>query len=207
MANDASTPPDRARREDRMKDILNAAFEEFAAKGFEAARQEVIAQGAGVGKGTLYLYFPSKERLFEEVVRSFLAPVVDQVVDASADLKGPASVMLRRQIETIYRQAIATDRRRMLRLLIAEGPRFPHLLDLYFREVITRTVGALRRTIDYGVASGEFRETTIATLPPLLMGPALGGALWKMLFEERHPMDLDALCDAHVEMLLAALRR
>ena len=189
-----------------MKAILTAAFENFAEKGFEAARLESIAKRAGIGKGTIYLYFQSKEQLFEEVVKTFITPVVDQVVDLAATPQGPAEAMLRRQIETVYTQAIATERRRLMRLLIAEGPRFPHLVDLYFREVLSRVLGALKRTIDYGVATGEFRETRLTAMPPLMMGPALAGALWKMLFDERHPLDLDELCQAHIELLLGALR-
>lgn len=197
---------DRSRRDERIKDILSAAFEEFSVSGFAAARLDTIAARAGISKGTIYLYFESKEKLFEEVMKAYIMPVVDQVVHVSAEPHGSASEMLRAQLETIYRQAIATDRRRMMRLLVAEGPRFPHLTDLYYREVISRVFGALKRTIAYGVETGEFQNTAVAAFPPLLMGPALGGALWKILFEDRHPLDLDALCEAHIVMLLNTLR-
>lgn len=206
--NDDAIPPqgDRGRREERVKHILTAAFEEFSASGFASARLDTIADRAGISKGTIYLYFDSKEKLFEEVMKSYITPVVDQVVSVSAEPHGTAPGMLRAQLETIYRQAVATDRRKMMRLLVAEGPRFPHLTALYYQEVVSRVIGALTRTIDYGIESGEFRNTGIAAFPQLLMGPALAGALWKILFEDRHPLDLNALCEAHIGMLLSALR-
>jgi AcrR family transcriptional regulator len=206
--NDDAIPPqaDRRRREERVKHILAAAFEEFSVSGFAAARLDTIADRAGISKGTIYLYFDSKEKLFEEVMKSYITPVVDQVVKVSAEPRGTAPEMLRAQLETIYSQAVATDRRKLMRLLVAEGPRFPHLTALYYQEVVSRLIGALTRTIDYGVETGEFRNRGFAAFPQLLMGPALAGALWKILFEDRHPLDLDALCEAHIGMLLSALR-
>ncbi len=205
-ADDTPSPPDRRRREERLKKILAAGFEEFAASGFAAARLDAIAEAAGISKGTIYLYFQSKEHLFEEVMKSFIQPIIDRVVHVSEEPDGSAAAMLRAQLETIYKQAIATDRRRMLRLLVAEGPRFPHLVDLYYHEVVSRVFGALKRTIEHGLKTGEFQNAEFAAFPPLLMGPALGGALWKMLFEDRHALDLDALCEAHIAMLLKALK-
>jgi AcrR family transcriptional regulator len=200
-------PSERSRKEERLKNILAAAFEEFTVSGFAATRLDTIAEGAGISKGTIYLYFQNKEQLFEEVVKAYISPVVDEVVQISEAPQGAAAAMLRVQLETIYKRAIATERRRIMRLLIGEGPRFPHLVDLYHREVISRVFGALKRTITYGVETGEFRETKLTVLPPLVMGPALGGMLWKVMFEERQPLDLDALCEAHIELLLGTLRK
>lgn len=201
-----ATQSERGRREERMRKIVTAAFEEFAANGFAAARLDAIAEAAGISKGTVYLYFESKEHLFEEVMKAYIAPVVDQVVHVADDPHGTAEAMLRMQLETLYKRAIATDRRRMMRLLVAEGPRFPHLVDLYYREVVSRVFGAVKRTIDYGIETGEFQNTQLTAFPPLLIGPALAGAFWKILFDDRHSLDLDALCEAHITMLLNALR-
>lgn len=207
MSNDAiSTPAERSRREERLQSILAAAFDEFAANGFAAAKLNSIAERAGIGKGTIYLYFQSKEQLFEEVMKTYISPVIDQVVSLSSEPHGSASAMLRSQIETIYTRVIATERRRMMRLLVAEGPRFPHLVDLYFREVLSRVFGALKRTVEYGLSTGEFSNARLLAFPPLVMGPALGGAMWKILFDERYPLDLHELCTAHVDMLLSSLR-
>jgi AcrR family transcriptional regulator len=199
-------PPDRSRREERTSNILTAAFDEFAANGFAAARLDTIAERAGISKGTVYLYFQSKEHLFEEVMKAYISPVVEQVVHVADEPQGTAEAMLRMQLETIYQRVIATDRRRLLRLLVAEGTRFPHLIDMYYREVIPRVFGALTRTVEFGLMTGEFQNARATDFPPLLMGPALGGALWKIMFDERYPLDLEALCEAHIAMLLGALR-
>src|SRR5262245_2227732 len=55
---------------------LDAALEEFTARGFAAARMDDVALRAGVAKGTIYLYFKDKEALFQELVRTSLVPIV-----------------------------------------------------------------------------------------------------------------------------------
>src|ERR1700742_3369975 len=67
--------------------ILDAALEEFTARGYDAARLDDVAKRAGIAKGTIYLYFADKETLFQELIRAQLSPVVGGVIHAShADL-------------------------------------------------------------------------------------------------------------------------
>src|SRR3954453_5952430 len=61
------------RKEARPGELLDAALDLFVEKGFAATRAEAVAARAGVSKGTLFLYFPSKEELFKAVVRETIS--------------------------------------------------------------------------------------------------------------------------------------
>ena len=200
-----STEPKKDPRATKMNEILAAALEEFFHQGFAATRLDAIAERAGIGKGTIYLYFDSKEALFEEAMRSVVRPIFEQAERFAADRQGSAADMLAGMITTFYRQIVDTDRRRILRLLIAEGPRFPRLIVFYHREVIQRGMAGVRGILGYGVARGEFRADLPLDYPQVVIGPALAGAIWKMLFDEHEPLDLDGLCKAHIDVLLNGL--
>ena len=116
----AVTPPRRRRRKEaRPAEIVAAALKEFAEKGFAAARLEDVAASAGISKGTIYLYYPTKEALFEAVVREMITPILDRAENAQTDRGKTCEELLRVVIDTLYRQLIATERRQILRLLNA----------------------------------------------------------------------------------------
>jgi hypothetical protein len=92
-----------------------------------------------------------------------------------------------------------------MRLLISEGPRFPSLLAFYHQEIVKRALSALANVLNYGVARGEFRPSAAVDYPQVVVGPALAGALWMILFSEIDPIDLSALCDAHLDIIFKGL--
>ena len=198
-------PPPRDPKAERVQAILAAALEEFVEQGFAAARLDAIAERAGIGKGTVYLYFDSKETLFEEAVRSVIMPVIEGIERPALAPQGDARTLLRMMITTFYRQVVATDRRRILRLLIGEGPRFPRLIAFYHGEVVSRGMAALRSVLRYGVERGEFEARAAIEFPQVVMGPAMVAAIWTMLFGEIEPLDLERFCDTHIDLLLRGL--
>jgi AcrR family transcriptional regulator len=203
----APTPPSgKDQKNERFREILAAALEEFFQQGFAAARLDAIAERAGIGKGTVYLYFDSKETLFEEAVRSVIRPVLERIESVALAPQGSAETLLREMITTFYREIVATERRRLLRLLIAEGPRFPRLVSFYHSEVLTRGMAAMRFILRYGVERGEFVAGAAIEYPQVIMGPALIGAIWKLLFDDIDPIDLEKLREAHLELVLRGLK-
>src|SRR6202040_177631 len=73
--------------------ILEAALDEFSAKGFAAARLDDVARRAGVAKGTIYLYFADKESLFQELIRAKMGPLVGTLESFfAADLPVPVII-------------------------------------------------------------------------------------------------------------------
>ena len=135
-----------------MKPFVAAALDEFSARGFAATRLEDIAKRAGVGKGTIYLHFADKEKLFEEIVRTMVVPFVT-TVESLPPVDLPIRVVLENLIEMFVREVYSTRRRDVLRLVLAEVPRFPALADFYYKAVIERAIGALRGII--GARGGE----------------------------------------------------
>jgi AcrR family transcriptional regulator len=197
----------RRRKEARPAEIIEAARATFIEHGFAAARTDDIAARAGVSKGLIYVYFPTKEALFEAVVRSNVLPIFEVATAAlAADQTTPASAQLRLVIEMMYRELVGTDRRRILHLIISEGPRFPSLAQFYHREVISKGRALLRTIIERGVARGEFKPTGLEKHPEMLIAPAIVAALWTLLFASVEPLDVGGYLDLHLAMALDALR-
>ncbi len=193
-------------KSERHREIIAAAMQEFYEQGFAAARLDAIAERAGVAKGTVYLYFDSKEALFEGAVRSVILPVIEHIEILAHEPTGLASDLLKQILVTFYTQVIATDRRRLLRLLISEGPRFPNILVFYHREVVAKAVSVIRSLVSYGVQRGEFRTTAAVDFPMAIFGAAIAGAVWTILFEDIDPIDLNGLCETHLDIVLNGLK-
>ncbi len=101
-AQNAKTPPRRKQQKARrQEEILKAAFDVFAARGYEATRIDDVARRAGIAKGTIYLYFRDKERLFQAVVRNLIPKRFDVLVDS---LPGPPEELLGLLALTVLRQ-------------------------------------------------------------------------------------------------------
>jgi AcrR family transcriptional regulator len=185
--------------------ILAAAFEEIAAHGYAAARLDNVAKRADVAKGTIYLYFPSKSHLFQAVVRSLIRPIPDDFEVFVKSSSAPACQLLEDLISRLYVEVVANRKARaIVRLLIAESDRFPQLSDAYNREVIQPGVRAIRLILEKGIASGEFRETTVGAFPQILAAPAVLAIVW--ILGARAGMDMEAYQTAHVELILSALQ-
>jgi AcrR family transcriptional regulator len=196
-----------AEREERMRSIRAAALDVFAAKGFAAARLDDIAKQAGVAKGTIYLYFASKEDLLEAIVKSTIGAVLANVEQAVAASPAPASEMLRMIGQTLGAAIEEDDRRRVLHLVLSEGARFPAIADFYHREIISRGMGLIRAIVARGIDSGEFKSDELARFPQLAIAPALVAVVWSVVFGRIEPLDARAIVDAHFDLLLRALQR
>lgn len=188
------------RRSGRRDAILTAAIEEFSARGFAATRLDDVARRAGVAKGTIYLYFRDKESLFQELVRAMLSPLVGAIEAAPmADL--PVRVVAERIVDLFVREIYGTRRKDVIRLIIAEGPRFPKLAEFYYREVIARVLPAMRALLTRAVERGELGNDALARFPQLLIAPGLVAVVWNGLFDRFSPLDVRELMRAHLDLI------
>lgn len=188
------------RRTERRTAILSAALEEFAARGFAATRLDDVARRAGVAKGTIYLYFRDKESLFQELVRTMLSPLVG-AIEAAPLRDLPIRAVVEMIVDVFVNEIYATRRKDVIRLIIAEGPRFPKLAEFYYREVIGRVLPIIRARLTLAVERGELAHDALARFPQLLVAPALLAVIWSGLFGRLAPLDARELMHAHLELL------
>ena len=180
--------------------ILSAALEEFSARGFAATRLEDVARRADVAKGTIYLYFRDKESLFQELVRTMLSPLVGTIEAAplrDVPIRSVAEMIVDMFIKEIY----GTRRKDVIRLIISEGPRFPKLAEIYYREVISRVVPVVRGRLALAVERGELSRDALARFPQLLVAPALLAVICNGLFWRFAPLEIRELMRAHLDLL------
>jgi AcrR family transcriptional regulator len=179
----------------------------FAAHGFEAARLDEVAARAGVAKGTLYLYFKDKQALFESLVKSAIDPIFDRVQAVSAMPDLPLEQVLQVFFALFRSQILETDRKLMLRLVIAEGPRFPAIAEFYYRNVVARMLPLIRKIAARAVERGELPSDALARFPQLAAAPLLLAVLWDAMFSKVDPLDVKRYLEAFGEVLTAGARR
>ncbi|OQP86660.1 hypothetical protein BTR14_09450 [Rhizobium rhizosphaerae] len=197
--------PRAQRKAARPMEILEAAFEEFSAQGYAATRVEDIARRVGVTKGTVYVYFESKEVLFGEMMRHLSTPLADTRAHIRS-LEGPYPQRIEAFVRYVYQRLVADRKtRELLRLVVAEGARFPHLADRQDEEFMQPLCDAAGEMIREGVACGAFRPTPLAEIPELLISPALLRAVEHLMFDDRRSTDLEDFIAAHLELLWSAL--
>jgi hypothetical protein len=103
--------------------------------------------------------------------------------------------------DLFVREIFGTRRKDVIRLIIAEGPRFPKLAEFYYHEVIERVVPAMRAIMKRAVERGELRSDALARFPQLLIAPALVALVWESLFARFMPLDVTALMRAHLDLV------
>ena len=145
------------RKEHRPTEILDAAVAVFAEKGFAAARMEDIAKRAGVTKGTIYLYFRSKEDVFKKLVRDSLGTTIAANAANAAAFDGPSSELIRMVLTAIGQFAATSDRVVLPKIIVAETGNFPELARFYREEVVDRGLALLTGIVERGITRGEFR--------------------------------------------------
>jgi AcrR family transcriptional regulator len=198
---DARTAKAAARRDA----ILEAALDEFSAKGFASARLEDVAKRAGIAKGTIYLYFADKEALFQELIRAKMVPVVGSLELALAT-NLPLRTIVEQAVEIFVREVYGTRRKLVIRLMISEGPRFPALAEFYYREVLSRLLKALRGMLRNAHERGELAGDALVRFPMLLGAPGIIAIVWSGLFERFEPLDVRAMMRAYFDNLFGAGR-
>ena len=180
--------------------ILAAALEEFSARGFAAARMEDMAQRASVGKGTIYLHFRDKEALFQELVTTMLVPFIANI-EAAPPAGLPIRLVLERLIDLFVREIYGTERRKLIRLIMTEGPRFPQLAEFHYHHVVKRAIAAMRALLDAAHRRGELRNDALVRFPQLVIAPGMMAIVWSGLFDRFATLDVAALMGAHLDLI------
>ena len=193
------------RAAERRQAIIDAAMDEFIARGFAATRLDDIAKRAGVAKGTIYLHFKDKDSMFEELIRTAIVPLVNRM-----QAPPPAFSSVRELIEgfafNFIREVATTRRGDIVRLIVAEGPRFPAIADFYYREVVSKGIAGMRAMIELGIARGEIRNTNLAKFPQIMVAPAMIAVIWQSLFARHAPLDAIEMFRTHLDLIFGERR-
>lgn len=202
----ANPPSNRAARAaERREAIIEAALDEFIARGFTATRLDDVAKRAGVAKGTIYLHFKDKESMFEELIRTALVPLAGRLMTPP-----PSGGSVRDALEgfarTFIQEIAGTRRGDIVRLIVAEGPRFPVIADFYYREVVSRGLAGIRALIELGIARGEIRQPELGRFPQIVVAPAIVAVIWQSLFNKHAPLDAHEMLRVHLDLIFGERR-
>lgn len=188
----------RLKKEAKRAAILDAALREFTEHGFANARLSTVAEKAGVAKGTLYLYFGSKEDLFEGVVRESLLPSAERnrgdAETASLTMEAFRTSMLESvaDLQRSGRSGIAL-------VALTEGHQFPQLVEIYVEAVLEPVFGQVSRLAHLEEAPGL---DAIRRFPQLLVAPVIAGLLWNRFMTKHPAVDLVEIAEAQLSLIL-----
>jgi AcrR family transcriptional regulator len=171
--------PRKRRKEARPSELTAAALSLFVEKGFAATRLEDVALRAGVSKGTLYLYFDSKEALFKAVIQEGVVPVVVAGESIAAQHEGSAFELLQRLLNNWWDGIGETDYAGIPKLMVAEARNFPDVALFYYENVIRRGRALIGAALERGMQSGEFRQMDVETTIDVLIAPILMLVIWR----------------------------
>ena len=161
------------RKQDRPGELLDAALDLFVEKGFAATRSEEVAIRAGVSKGTLFLYFPSKEELFKAVVMENVARPVAEGITEAANFQVSSADLLQWMMLEWWRRYGATKASGISKLMMSEAGNFPALAEFFRDNVIQPAQALVRFVLQRGIDRGEFRaidvnDTIYSVMAPLI---------------------------------------
>jgi AcrR family transcriptional regulator len=197
----------RARRKaQRPGEILEAAFDAFAERGFAATRMEDVAARAGVTKGAIYFYFETKERLFEETVAHYSHGMLADAGAMLASAQGDCAVKLRAFLEYIYGRC-ARDRfgRALIGLMISDGRNFPELVERHHRDFFAPAMRMISELLAAGAASGDVRPEIMEHGAEIVIAPSVFLSLMRLIFGESLILDEDAYIACHIDLMLHGL--
>ncbi|MBI2796504.1 MAG: TetR/AcrR family transcriptional regulator [Gemmatimonadetes bacterium] len=196
--------------EERPQQILDAALEIFGEQGLAAARLDDIARRAGIAKGTIYLYFPTKEELFKAVVRREVVTRIEGAEQFQRDNAAlPTADLLRRFLANYWNSIHQKTSTSMFRIVISELQKFPDVAEFYGREVVARAWSVVAAMIQRGIDRGEFRPVDANLVTRVFVASFLMHGIWIRPDSPTYPLlkhlKPDDLRDSLIDFLLSSL--
>jgi AcrR family transcriptional regulator len=208
---DTLTSSRRRLKEARPQQLLDAALELFVEKGFAATRAEEVAQRAGVAKGTLYLYYPSKEELLKAVIREHLSSRIAAGAAEAEKHRGPVAELLREVFSRWWLEVFDSPTSGVFKLIITEVRNFPDIAEFYVAEVIRPGEELIARIVQRGIDSGEFEPLDVPSVVHSLMLPLVMLCLHKHSLgtcpgHDEH-FDPHLFVRSHIDLVIRGLAR
>lgn len=209
MSDTATKPRWHRRKSARPEEILAAALDVFADRGFAATKLEDVARRAGVTKGTIYLYYENKEALFKALVRETIVPVIAKGEALAHSFTGTARDLFEQLVREYFRLVGDTPLSGIPRLMIAEAGNFPELARFYYEEVVTRGHRLMAGVLERGIKGGEFRRVNVAVATKLAMAPLMHAVVARKAFAACMPegFDVAKYLDTHIDLYLHGISK
>lgn len=200
-------PKFRRRAEARPDEVLDAALALFLEKGFAAAKVEDVAKRAGLSKGSVYLYFPSKDALLEAIVQRALAPLADSTLGQLAHFEGDPRVALTMVISRLIAAMRDPQRVAIPKLILREASQFPQVAEMYKRQVLDRAIPAVTALLQRGMDQGYLRKLDAELTVRSIVGPILVHLLLAEVFAimPKDGMALERFVQNHLAILFDGL--
>jgi len=200
-------PKFRRRAEARPDEVLDAALELFMEKGFAATRVDDIAKRAGLSKGAVYLYFPSKEAVLEALVRRAIIPIADTALAALRDYEGDPRIVISMVIRMVGHRFADPRIVAIPKVVFREVLGFPHLAQMYRTEVLDKVLPVVTGLIRRGVEQGYLRQVDPEMTVRSIIGPLLLHLMMAEVFgiTPEGGLHFDRLVDNHLSILFDGL--
>ena len=197
----------RRRAEARPDEVLDAALDLFIEQGFAATRVEDIAKRAGLSKGAVYLYFPSKEAILEGLVRRALVPIATQALGFVESYEGDPRPVITMLLKMLAGRINEPRVLAIPKLIFREAAGFPELAQMYRREIIDKVMPALEGLIRNGVDQGYLRQVDPGLTIRSIIGPLVLHVALAEIFGIVPPdgLAIDRLIDNHLTILFDGL--
>lgn len=149
------------RRSNSRDRLLDAALTLFLERGFAATRVDDIAQRAAVSKGCVYLYFRTKQEIFEAVVDEAIVARIAQAEQFAADFDGSASELLEAVLTKNVLEFWDSPSSGIPKLILAESQQFPELAASHFQDITLRARRFIESILQLGIDKGEYRAIDV----------------------------------------------
>lgn len=194
------------RKEARPEEILDAALQLFTEKGFSSTRMVDVAKAAGISKGTLYLYFDSKEAIFKDVVQQRITPQIDHVESIIEGFEGSNAELLKNMINSWWMNIACTSLSAIPKIIVSESGNFPELAEYFTKSVVIRSRDLFSKVISRGMIKGEFEIYEAEVVARLVIAPLVQATIW---MHSLKPYDDESgtqnYLQLHIEFILNSL--
>ena len=211
MTNTSCTTSDhrwQRRKDSRPGEIIEAAFDLFAERGFSNTKMDEIAQKAGISKGSIYNYFKSKEAIFEVVVTEDIIPMVDKIENVIASNQESPDKLISCLIHGLIAHTQGTRLELIPKLIVSESGNFPELAKFYVEQVVKRVRGIMETVIQRGIKQNLYINCDPKIAARLLLAPIIHEQIWRCtLIEDENTHDFELFIDTHLKIFLHGIRR
>jgi AcrR family transcriptional regulator len=200
-------PKFRRRAEERPDEVLDAALDLFIERGFASTRVEDIAARAGLSKGAVYLYFPSKEAVLEGIVRRAMVPIASTAMEMVQSYAGDPRTIITLVMKSISKRLTEPRTIAIPKLMMREMINFPDFAKMYREEVLDRVIPMITGLLRTGIAEGYLRPVDPELTIRSIIGPIMLHVLLDEVFNIRPDdgLSLDRLIDNHLTILFDGL--